>query len=92
MAPVKRTPLRKCTGCGQMKPKKEMVRVVKTPTGDLLVDHTGKQAGRGAYVCINDVACLAAARKARRLEKAFACRIPDEVYAELEALQTNGNG
>ncbi len=81
----KRIPLRKCTGCGEMKPKTELVRVVKSPEGELSLDLTGKKAGRGAYVC-TDPTCLAAARKARRLEKAFACRVPDELYKEIEEL------
>ena len=87
----KRVPLRKCTGCGEMKPKKELVRIVKEPEGAILLDRTGKKAGRGAYIC-PDEACLIAARKARRLEKAFSCQIPDAVYVQLEeALQTNGS-
>lgn len=85
MATVKRVPLRKCTGCGEMKPKNALVRVVKSPEGELSLDPTGKKAGRGAYVCTDPV-CLAAARKARRLEKAFACRVPDALYEELERL------
>lgn len=68
-----------------MKPKTELVRVVKSPEGELSLDLTGKKSGRGAYVC-TDPACLAAARKARRLEKAFACRVPDELYREIEEL------
>lgn len=85
----KRIPLRKCTGCGEMKPKKELVRVVKSPDGDISLDRTGKKAGRGAYICPDD-ACLAAARKARRLEKAFSCQIPQAVYVQLEeALHTD---
>ena len=85
----KRVPLRKCTGCGEMKPKKELVRIVKDPEGAISLDRTGKKAGRGAYIC-PDEACLAAAKKARRLEKAFSCQIPDAVYTQLEeALQTN---
>lgn len=91
MPPVKRIPLRKCTGCGQMKPKKELVRVVKSPEGELSLDLTGKKPGRGAYVC-TDPACLAAARKARRLEKAFACRVPEVLYEALEELQQHDNG
>lgn len=90
MPSVKRVPLRKCTGCGEMKPKNTLVRVVKSPEGELSVDLTGKKSGRGAYVCI-DKACLAASRKARRLERAFACRVPDELYDELERLATDGN-
>ncbi len=85
----KRVPLRKCTGCGEMKPKKELVRIVKDPEGAISLDRTGKKAGRGAYIC-PDEACLAVARKARRLEKAFSCQIPDAVYAQLEEeLQAN---
>lgn len=88
MPPIKRIPLRKCTGCGEMKPKNELVRVVKSPEGDLSLDLTGKKPGRGAYVC-TDPACLSAARKARRLEKAFACRVPDALYEALEELHTH---
>lgn len=80
---TKRIPLRKCTGCGEMKPKKELVRVVKGPDGDISLDLTGKKAGRGAYVC-PDLLCLQAARKARRFEKSFSCRIPEQVYAQME--------
>lgn len=90
----KKIPMRKCTGCGEMFDKKQLVRVVKAPDvkdengevlqqGEISVDLTGKKPGRGAYVC-RSVKCLAAARKARRLEKAFSCRIPDEVYERLE--------
>ncbi len=80
---TKRIPLRKCSGCGEMKPKKELVRVVKGPDGDISLDLTGKKAGRGAYVC-PDITCLQAARKARRFEKSFACRIPEQVYNQME--------
>lgn len=80
---TKRIPLRKCTGCGEMKPKRELVRVVKSPDGDISLDLTGKKAGRGAYVC-PDVLCLQAARKARRFEKAFSCRIPEHVFTQME--------
>ena len=79
----KKTPLRMCTGCGEMKPKQELVRVVRSPDGDISLDLTGKKPGRGAYVCKN-IDCLKAARKARRFEKAFSCKIPDEVYNRLE--------
>lgn len=80
---VKKTPLRKCTGCGEMKPKKELVRVVKSPEGEVSLDLTGRKPGRGAYVC-HSVGCLRLARKARRLEKAFSCPIPAEVYDRME--------
>ena len=80
---VKKTPLRKCTGCGEMKPNKELVRVVKSPEGEVSLDLTGRKPGRGAYVCPR-VDCLRLARKARRLEKAFSCPIPAEVYDRME--------
>lgn len=81
--PTHRVPLRKCTGCNEMKSKKELVRVVKSPDNEISLDLTGKKPGRGAYVCPN-AECLAKARKAKRLERAFACAIPDEVYARME--------
>ena len=83
MPTTKKIPLRKCLGCGEMKPKKELVRVVKNQAGDISLDLTGKQPGRGAYIC-RDLACLQAARKARRIERGFACKIPDEIYDRME--------
>lgn len=89
---VKKTPLRKCTGCGEMKPKKELVRVVKSPEGEVSLDLTGRKPGRGAYVCPR-VDCLRLARKARRLEKAFSCQIPAPVYERMEEeLQASDGG
>lgn len=90
----KKIPMRKCTGCGEMKEKKQLVRIVKAPDitdengeiiqkGEISVDITGKKSGRGAYVCQNPQ-CLAAAKKARRLERAFSCKIPETVYSDLE--------
>ena len=83
-----------CSGCGEMKPKKELVRVVKAPEktdengnvtgGEISLDLTGRKPGRGAYVC-HDPECLKMARKARRFERAFSCKIPDEVYDTMEA-------
>lgn len=79
----KKIPMRMCTGCGEMKPKKELVRVVKSPEGEVSLDLTGRKPGRGAYVC-RSADCLKAARRARRFEKAFSCRIPDEVFDRME--------
>lgn len=85
----KKVPMRKCLGCNEMFPKKELVRVVKTKTGEgeedyeISLDLTGKKAGRGAYVC-KKTSCLALARKARRIERALSCRIPDEVFDKME--------
>ncbi len=78
----KKIPMRTCIGCGTEKPKKELVRVVRDPEGQLSVDLTGKKNGRGAYIC-HDTECLKKAKKGRRLEKTFSMQIPDEVYDEL---------
>ena len=79
----KKIPMRQCAGCREMKPKKELIRVVKSPEGELSLDTTGRKPGRGAYVCPN-IDCLRTARKAKRLEKAFSCPIPAEVYDRME--------
>lgn len=85
----KKTPMRQCAGCGQMKPKKELVRLVRAPQKEegqppeVTLDLTGKKPGRGAYLC-RDAQCLKQARKSRRLERAFSCKLPEEVYARLE--------
>ena len=79
----KKIPLRKCTGCGEMKPKKELVRVVKTPDDQVLIDLTGRVNGRGAYIC-PDAQCLKIARKSKRIEKSFQMQIPDEIYDKME--------
>lgn len=83
MAGVKKIPLRMCLGCGEMKPKKELIRVVKSPEGDISLDLTGKLPGRGAYIC-KSCECFDKARKARRFEKNFSCRISDEIYVSME--------
>ncbi|MGN1107725.1 MAG: RNase P modulator RnpM [Huintestinicola sp.] len=75
--------MRMCLGCGEMKPKKELIRAVKSPEGEISLDLTGKKSGRGAYVCPN-AECLRLARKAKRFEKSFECRISDEVYDTME--------
>lgn len=72
-----------CSGCMEHKPKKELVRVVRSPEGEISLDLTGKKSGRGAYICA-ELACLKKARKARRFERALACQIPEEVYDRLE--------
>lgn len=79
----KKVPQRQCVGCRTMKDKKELIRVVKSPEGDITLDATGKKSGRGAYVC-PDGECLKKARKSRALERAFDTAIPPEVYEDLE--------
>ncbi|KSV57645.1 RNase P modulator RnpM [Acetivibrio ethanolgignens] len=80
---VKKVPLRKCTGCGEMKNKKELLRVIKTPEEEIVLDITGKKNGRGAYIC-RSAECFAKARKTKALERSLKAAIPDEVYDELE--------
>ena len=75
---IKKIPMRRCVGCMEQRPKRELIRVVRSPEGEISLDTTGKKSGRGAYLC-PDPACLAKARKARRLERALECEIPDEV-------------
>ena len=78
----RKIPLRRCNGCGESKPKKELVRVVRAQDGTVSLDLTGKKPGRGAYVCPS-AACLAKARKAKRLERTFEVPIPDGIYDRL---------
>ena len=79
----KKIPLRQCLGCREMKPKRELIRVVRSPEGEVSLDFNGRKPGRGAYVC-PDSECLKKARKARALERAFSAQIPDEVWDALE--------
>lgn len=80
---VKKIPLRMCTGCMEMKPKKELIRVVKSPEGDVSVDLTGKKSGRGAYVC-KSTECLEKAFKAKRLSRNLDIPISEEIYERLK--------
>ena len=79
----KKIPMRQCLGCREHKPKKELIRVVRSPQGEVALDFKGKLPGRGAYVC-PQAACLAKARKSRALERAFETALPAEVYEALE--------
>ena len=72
-----------CCGCAEHKDKRALIRVVKSPEGQISLDKTGRKPGRGAYIC-PDIACFQKARKSRRLERAFESAIPDEVYEQLE--------
>lgn len=78
----RKIPLRKCTGCQEMKNKKELIRIVKGEDGEFSIDTTGKKAGRGAYICPN-VECLEKARKSKGLERSFKSAVPAEVYEKL---------
>ena len=77
----KKIPMRQCVGCGEMKAKKELIRVIKTE--EVLLDTTGRKNGRGAYICANPE-CLKKARKSKGLERSLKASIPDEVYENLE--------
>ena len=78
-----KVPLRKCLGCGEMKPKPELARVVRAPDGTVSLDLVGKKSGRGAYIC-RSLKCLQKARKSQRIDKNLECDIPDEVYDRME--------
>ena len=80
---TKKIPLRQCVGCGEMKGKKEMLRVLKTPEGEICLDTTGKKNGRGAYIC-RQKECLQKARKNKGLERSFKMSISPESYDMLE--------
>ena len=79
----KKVPVRRCVGCGEHFPKAELVRVLRTPEGEITLDLIGKKSGRGAYIC-KKAACLKKARKSRRLETSLECSIPAEVYDRME--------
>lgn len=78
----KKIPMRQCIGCREMKPKKELIRVVRSPEGAISLDFRGKAPGRGAYLC-PDAACLKRAVKAKALNRAFETEIPQEIYDDL---------
>jgi len=80
---AKKLPERKCLGCMESFPKSSLIRVVRSPEGEISLDTTGKKSGRGAYIC-KSAECLKKAIKAKRLERAFECQIPDEVLEALE--------
>ena len=78
----KKIPMRQCVGCREMKAKKELVRVVRSPEGEISLDFRGKAPGRGAYVC-PQAECLRRAIKSRALERGLDCQIPQEIYDQL---------
>lgn len=80
---AKKIPMRQCIGCGEMKSKKDLMRVLKTPEEEIIFDVTGKKNGRGAYLCKSGE-CLLKARKNKGLERSFKMSIPNEVYDNLE--------
>lgn len=86
----KKIPMRQCVGCREMKEKRELIRVVRSPEGEVSLDFRGKKPGRGAYLC-PDPGCLKRARKSRALERAFSQALPTEVYEGLEEQMKKGD-
>ena len=80
---VKKIPLRQCIGCGEMKNKREMIRILKTAEGEIVLDATGRKNGRGAYLCPS-MDCFLTAKKSRGLDRSFKMAVPAEVYERLE--------
>ena len=79
----KKIPMRRCCGCNEQKPKKELIRVVRSPEGEISLDLTGKASGRGAYIC-NSLDCLKKARKSHRIDRTFEITVSDEIYDRME--------
>ena len=82
-AKVKKIPERQCLGCNEHRPKKEMLRVVRTPDGEIVLDFVGKVSGRGAYICRN-ISCFKKARKSKRIDRSLDVTVPDAVYDRME--------
>lgn len=90
MIKQKKVPIRMCCGCGENFPKRDMIRIVKSPEGEISLDTTGKKSGRGAYICPK-IECLNKVQKNKRLDKVFSCKVPQEVYEVLKDELTKGN-
>ncbi len=90
MPAVKKVPMRQCLGCKQLKPKRELIRVVKNSEGEVSIDLVGKKPGKGAYVC-RSIDCFKAARKSKSFEKSLSCAIPSDVFDSMEA-ELNADG
>ena len=87
----RKIPMRQCLGCNEHRPKAELIRIVRSPEGEISLDLTGKKSGRGAYIC-RDVACLKKARRSRRIERNLECEIPEEIYDKMEQELTDHVG
>ncbi len=86
---AKKIPTRRCTGCGEHFPKNTLIRVLRTPEGEITLDLTGKKNGRGAYICKSAV-CLKKARRSKRIESSLGCQISEELYEKMEEELTVG--
>ncbi len=85
----RKLPTRRCTGCGEHFPKNTLIRILRTPEREIVIDLTGKKSGRGAYIC-RRLECFKKARKQKRIEVSIECNIPDEVYDKLEEELASG--
>lgn len=92
---MKKIPMRQCVGCGEMKDKRELIRIIRTAEGDITIDRTGKKNGRGAYLC-DDRACLEKAVKTKGLDRSFKEKISPQVYSSIvelfDSAQPGGDG
>ncbi len=86
---AKKIPTRRCTGCGEHFPKNTLIRVLRTPEGEITLDLTGKKNGRGAYIC-KSAGCLKKARRSKRIESSLGCQISEELYEKMEEELTVG--
>lgn len=88
---IKKIPMRQCLGCNEHKPKSELLRVVRSPEGEISLDFTGRKSGRGAYIC-RSAKCLRKAQKSRRIDRILECTVPDAVYDAMDAELSNHEG
>ena len=86
----RKIPLRQCLGCNEHKPKSELLRVVRSPEGEVSLDFTGKKSGRGAYIC-HDTQCLKKAIKSKAIERAFGLSVPEEIFETLSIQMEEGD-
>lgn len=89
---TRKIPIRMCTGCRERRAKKELLRVVRTPEGEVVIDRTGRKNGRGAYICMDSVACLEKAVKTKMLERSLEAAIEPEIYERLRGELAAGDG
>lgn len=89
MQKIKKIPLRKCLGCNEMKPKKELLRIVRSPEGKVSIDKTGKASGRGCYICHN-IDCLEKALKAKRIQNALEVQVDTDLFEQLRGQLSKG--
>lgn len=90
MAEIRKTPERMCIGCRQMKNKQDLIRIIRTPEGEVMTDPSGRKNGRGAYLCRDGKDCFERALKSKALQRALKCEIPPGVIDALREELTDG--